>query len=413
MSATSTYTSRLRNQPGIQLFKNSFFIIMNKMLAAGTGFVFWLLAARFYSVGDVGVATALISSAGLIMQFSYFGFDYSIIRFFSKYDRSKIFNTCTILIVSSALVLGTIFLAFVPYFSPELSFIQTPVYGAIFLLYIVVVTIAQVGAVTFIAARKAEFSFLQNLLLTLRLPLLIPLAFLGAFGILTSIGIAYVAVCLVVLAMISRLVRLRLAVDMAFVRQSLRFSSGNYVAQILLNITYLLLPLMILNVLGSSESAKYYIAFTIGNFLLQVPDAVSTSLFVEGSHGESMRKNVIRAASAIYAILIPGVAFIYFFGPQLLALFGKDYVESIELLRLFAFTSLFFAIYCLMVPIQNVRMNVKRIIRVNFIIFLLFMGMSYLLMTQMGIVGVGYALMITYIIVDIIILGLAKLEGWI
>jgi O-antigen/teichoic acid export membrane protein len=260
--------------------------------------------------------------------------------------------------------------------------------------------------------RKAEFSFLQNLILIFRLPLLIPLAFLGAFGILTSIGLMYVVVCLVVLFLLGSFVTLRFKVDREFVKTSLQFSFGNYIAQIFLNFTYLVLPIMILSILGKDEAAKYYIAYTIGNFLLQIPDAVGMSLFVEGSHGESMRKNVIRAAGAIYAVLIPGVIFMNLLGPQLLAWFGKGYAESITLLRLFSIVSLFFAVYCLMVPIQNVRMNVNRIIKINMIIFVLFMGMSYLFMMQIGIVGVGVALLLTYAIVDVIIVGLAKLEGW-
>ena len=257
-------------------------------------------------------------------------------------------------------------------------------------------------------------NFFQNLLLTIRLPLLIPLAFLGAFGILTSMGLAYVIVCLIILYLISRFVSLRPSVDPEFVRQSLKFSSGNYVAQILLNITYLVLPIIILNMLGSDASAKYYIAFTIGNFLLQVPDAVGTSLFVEGSHGESMRKNVIRAAGAIYAILIPGVIFFYLFGGQVLGLFSKDVnAESIELLRIFAFTSLFFAVYCLIVPVLNVRMNVKRVIQLNAVICVLFMSMSYMFLQWFGITGAGLALMTTYIIMDVVIVALAWKEGMI
>jgi O-antigen/teichoic acid export membrane protein len=412
-NATQTFVSRIRGTLGIQLFKNSFFMIMNKMLMAGSGFLFWYLAAHFYSVGDVGIATALISSTSLILQFSYFGFDYSIIRFYSKYDRSKMFSTCLILVLSVALVLSGIYIVFVRWFSPELAFIQTPVYAAIFLTFIAVSVVGQICAITFIAARKTELNFVQNLLMISRIPLLIPLAFLGAFGILTSMGIAYVIVCIIVLYLISRFISMRIQVDQAFVRQSLKFSSGNYLAQILLNITYLLLPIIILNMLGSDAAAKYYIAYTIGNFLLQVPDAVGTSLFVEGSHGESMRKNVIRAAAAIYAILIPGVIFFYIFGGQILGVFGKDYTESIELLRIFAFTSLFFAIYCLMVPVLNVRMNVKRVIQLNAIIFVLFMGMSCLFLTWLGITGAGLALMCTYIIMDVIILALARKEGMI
>ena len=63
-NANHSYVSRIRGTLGIQLFKNSFFMIMNKMLAAGSGFLFWVLAANFYSTGDVGMATALISAAG-------------------------------------------------------------------------------------------------------------------------------------------------------------------------------------------------------------------------------------------------------------------------------------------------------------------------------------------------------------
>jgi O-antigen/teichoic acid export membrane protein len=414
MSATRTYVAHIRRLQSIPLFKNSFFIILNKGVVALAGFAFWILATHFYSTNDVGIATALISSASLIMQFSYLGFDYSIIRFFSKYDRSRMFNTCLILTVLTAVTLGAVYIAFVNVFSPELGFLQSPVYALVFLAYITINVVSTIGSTTFIAARKAEFSFLQNLLLLLRLPLLIPLVFLGAFGILTSIGLAYVLVCLAIVYLVGQFVRLKFTIDPEFVRTSLKFSFGNYVAQIFLNFTYLALPMMILSILGSEEAAKYYIAYTIGNLLLQVPDAVGMSLFVEGSHGEAMRKNVLRAGTAMYAVLIPGVIFIFLFGDRLLSLFHGVYSpESLTLLRLFAIVSLFFAVYCLMVPVQNVRMNVKRIIKINMIIFVLFMGMSYLFMTHIGIVGVGVALLLTYAIVDVIILGLAKVEGWI
>ena len=135
-------------------------------------------------------------------------------------------------------------------------------------------------------------------------------------------------VCLAIVYLVGQFVRLQFTIDREFVKTSLKFSFGNYVAQIFLNFTYLALPMMILSILGSDEAAKYYIAYTIGNLLLQVPDAVGMSLFVEGSHGESMRKNVMRAAAAMYAVLIPGVIFIYLFGHQLLALFGKAFTPS-------------------------------------------------------------------------------------
>ena len=48
----------------------------------------------------------------------------------------------------------------------------------------------------------------------------------------------------------------------------------------------LILPIMVLNVLGAEQAAYYYIAYAIAALLFMIPGAISTSLFVEGSHGE-------------------------------------------------------------------------------------------------------------------------------
>ncbi len=44
------------------LYKNSIFLIASSLLGAGTGFVFWVIAARFYSAEDVGFASAIVSA---------------------------------------------------------------------------------------------------------------------------------------------------------------------------------------------------------------------------------------------------------------------------------------------------------------------------------------------------------------
>ena len=414
MSATQTYVGHFRRLQGIQLFKNSFFMIANKgvvatrrvrLLAAGDPLLFDERRGHRHGADLVGQPDHAVLLPGLRLL------DHPVllevrpepdVQHLPDPDGAHVRDAGRRLRGLRQRVLA------------GAGFLQSPAYALVFLAYITISVVATIGSTTFIAARKAEFSFLQNLLLMLRLPLLIPLAFLGAFGILTSIGIAYVLVCLAIVYLIGQFVRLKFTVDTEFVKKSLKFSFGNYVAQIFLNFTYFALPTMILGILGSAEAAKYYIAYTIGNLLLQVPDAIGMSLFVEGSHGESMRKNVLRAGTAMYAVLIPGVIFIFIFGGKLLSLFHGVYSdESVTLLRLFAIVSLFFAIYCLMVPIQNVRMNVQRIIKINMLIFVLFMGMSYLLMTRIGIVGVGVALLVTFMIVDVVIVSLAKLDGWI
>ncbi len=55
--------------------------MLNSITGSGIGFIFWIVAAKFYSTEVVGITTALLSSITLITMFSFLGFDQSIIRF--------------------------------------------------------------------------------------------------------------------------------------------------------------------------------------------------------------------------------------------------------------------------------------------------------------------------------------------
>ena len=66
------------------LYRNSFFLIISFVLNAAFGFIFWIIAARFYSNDDIGIASALISSIGLLVLLSGFGLVDSIIRYLPR-----------------------------------------------------------------------------------------------------------------------------------------------------------------------------------------------------------------------------------------------------------------------------------------------------------------------------------------
>jgi len=65
------------------------------------------------------------------------------------------------------------------------------------------------------------------------------------------------------------------------------------------------------------------------------------------------------------------------------------------------------------VPILNLQMKVKELIKLNFIRFSLLIGLSYILLTPYDILGFGYAWMITYVILTVITLRISRKEGWI
>jgi len=54
------------------LFKNAYFLMFSSLTSAGSGFFFWLIAARFYPAVNAGIASAIISATGLISMPSLF-----------------------------------------------------------------------------------------------------------------------------------------------------------------------------------------------------------------------------------------------------------------------------------------------------------------------------------------------------
>ena len=85
----------LKNHLNDPLFKNAYFLMLSSITSAGSGFFFWLIAARFYSTADIGLASAIISAMGLISMLSLLGFDISLVRFLpEREDKQELINSC-------------------------------------------------------------------------------------------------------------------------------------------------------------------------------------------------------------------------------------------------------------------------------------------------------------------------------
>jgi O-antigen/teichoic acid export membrane protein len=141
------------------LYKNSFFIMLASISFAGLGFFFWMLAAKLYLPEEVGIATALISSMTLLVLLSRFGRDLSIIRFFPENDKSKVFSTSAIITTLFAVLFGAIFIVGVDIFSLELHLLKSPSNALLFMIFLTASSVAALTGTSFIAIRKADFTF--------------------------------------------------------------------------------------------------------------------------------------------------------------------------------------------------------------------------------------------------------------
>ena len=175
-----------------------------------------------------------------------------------------------------------------------------------------------------------------------------------------------------------------------------------------------ILPIMVLNLLGAEQTAYYYISFAIATLLIMIPNSVGTSLFVEGSYGEALKKTTLKSLLAIFALLTPAIIILYIAGGWLLGLISQDYAANgFELLRIMVLASIFVAVIFIYYSIKRVQKDIKGLVFLSGLVFVLLMTFSYPLIFKFGITGVGYAWIASYGIAAIFVGLIIEREGWI
>ena len=379
------------------------FLMLSSLVSSGFGFLFWIIAGGEYSEYEVGIATSLIASLSLLTTITRFGLNVSLVRFFPKGDRSRIFGTSLLVTTIPGLIIGMIFIIGIDLWSTELDIIKE--IAPWFLIFMMGMSALSITSASFIASRRADLTFLQNILNGARVALLIPFTFLGTFGIFASYGISTSIVGMVSVAILIYMGVRPGMIDLQFVKDSMKYSAGNYLTGLFFTLPATLIPLIVLQVIGSEATAHYYIAFMFASILNIIPTATSTSLFVEGSHGEGLKLNAMKCAIMSFILLIPAVLVIYFEGDILLDMVGKSYTENgFSLLRIMIFSSFFFVIINMYLSIERVRNRMKELVAFAFLTAAGVLIPSYFLMDGYGIDGIGYAYLIGYGFVTMLIL---------
>jgi O-antigen/teichoic acid export membrane protein len=404
--------STIRQHLKEPLIRNSFFIMASSFIAAGFGFFFWMIAARLYSQADVGIATALMSSMGLLILISRLGLDQSVIRFFPQRDKNRVLGTAIVVPTAVALGAGVVFVAMVDVIAPDLVVVRTV--APLYLGFLGAYSITWILEGAFNAIRKSEYYFVLNLLYGSRILFLLPLVFLGAMGIFSSFGLSFVLGLILAFILLRRCsIHPTPGVDQTFLREAWQFSAGAYVAGMLMAAPNMVIPIMVLNVLGAESTANYYITYAIVSILFMIPYAFTTSLFVEGSHGGEMKKSVFRTLASMFALLIPAIVGISLLGESILNLIGKDYVEGITLLRVLALSAVFVSICQTFISIAKVRNDIRSLIIISGFVSVALLGLGYTLMHRFGLIGMGYAWFTTYAMGTLLTGVILRKKGWI
>ncbi len=380
------------------LFKNSLYIMTASIFNAVFGFIFWILAAKIYPKEDVGIATVLVSSMGLLILLSRAGMDFSIIRFISEKNKDKILNTCVVVTTLLVIVLGMIFILGIDIFSPKIYLLKNSQNSVLFMLILVINSFLMITGNSFIGTRKSSYYLLQTLSQGSRILFLAPLVSLGAIGIFGSVGFSFLFGFLISLTLLKRLNhKLEFTIDKKYIRETFSFSATNYVISVFMAAPSMMLSIIALNILGAENAAYYYVVYSISSLLIIIPNSISMSLFVEGCHGEELKKTVLKALFFILSIMIPIGGLLYFFGDWVLLAFGKDYSASgVKLLQEMVIASYLIALNYVYCAIKRVQKDTKGLFIINAVIFSLLVVLSYIFMLYFGLNGIGHAWIASY-----------------
>lgn len=406
--------SRIEGLFGVSLYRSSIYLMLTLGGRTVLGLLFWVVAARLYPAASTGIASAAIAAIGLIGLLSTLGLDYGLIRFLpqSGARARDLMNSCFTIGGLLSLVITTVFLLGLPIWAPALLHLRdNPVFFATVVVSAVASTLITFVVQTFVAQRRTGFVLAQALILGLaRFGMLVGLAgVFEVFGVFSSWGVAIlVALGVSMFVFLPRTqagYRPRPAVDRRLVADMIRFSLGNYGANLFLALPGFALPLFVINLVGPAASAYYYIAWAIASVLLMIPGAISLSLFAEGSHDSRRQKqDVGRSLKLIMFVLVPAMAVVFLAGDKILLVFGADYSENAtRLLWVLAASALPAGINHIYFSTQRVAMKMGRVLGPAVLVTVATLGLSYLLLPGYGIIGAGISWLVAQSMVTLLV----------
>ena len=380
------------------LFRNAVYLMFSTAILSVLGFLFWIFVAHLYSPAQIGSASALIATMLLISYISYVGLNSSLVRFLAKSKNPSGDINASIITVGSIAALSAIIVLLFggSLFTDNLSFFHdSPIGRILFVAMTAANTINTLTDSVFIARRRANYHTIAYAVFgTVRLVLPIMLVAAGATGIFMAFtAAAGVALVLSLLLMLRGCDYHPLtAPNWRFIIESRRYTTHNYIANLLTSLPGQLLPTFIIVNLGATQTGFFSMAWTMANLLYVIPTAITNSLLAESSHDpKEQGRNLAHAIRVMVTFLVPIVVLSILIAPYLLHLFGAEYSQhSTAPFQILALATIFLAANSIGTTIMNLEHRSGSVVIVQLVIVLATFGLAEELLPE-GTVGISLA----------------------
>ena len=324
--------SKLRSD---EMTWNSLLLVINTALQSGSGFVFWIIAARLFSASDVGKGSALTSGVTLISGLALLGLNISMGKFLpAARNRDALISSSLVVVAVAGAVGAVIYILLTPVVATDLAFVErSPLLMISFVIVASALTVNTLTDNIFIALRKAKYTVIVDGVIGGfgKLALAFVLTGAGSYGIFlaSSLGIVFATVASLLFIYVGMRVRLELKQPFQTLKPLIRFSGASYMGDIANVMTSLIVPIVLLDRLGPASAAYFFVVLQMAQIVYTAGLALEQTFLTEGSRADAdlpqLKRRSLRLLTMFFiiaAVLMIGL------GRWLLLAFGSAYYHN-------------------------------------------------------------------------------------
>lgn len=278
----------------LNLVQNSIALIGAKVAIMSLGFIFWLVAARQFDAGTVGLAAGAVSAVMLCTQFALLGVGSSFITHLPAHRARphRLLHAATTLVAVASAVAALLFLLFSGIFLDELATLaREPLFDVAFVLVAVVGTLGILLDQVSTAFRRGDQALARNLVSGgITLGHLVLLAVLmrnpsanAIFATWLTGGVALVAVGYVQMRGPIPAYRYRPVLGRRVARELLGVGIPNHLLTLTERLPGFVLPIVVTELLSPAQNAHWYTAWMMAWVVYIIPIQVGMTLFAEAT----------------------------------------------------------------------------------------------------------------------------------
>ncbi|MGH3587859.1 MAG: lipopolysaccharide biosynthesis protein [Pseudonocardia sp.] len=314
-------------------------LVLSSAVASGIGMLFWVLAARMFDPGIVGVSTAAISAVTMLASASHLNLGNALLRFVPvARHRGAVIAGCFAVGIGVGTVVGLVFAIGATLWAPDLvEAFGHPGLIALFVVGVPIWTVFVLQDSALTSIRRAKLVLVENVVFAvLKIALLVVAAWWGlTSGIVLGTIAATALVVLMVTVWLVRALRTppaasSTAISTVTARDLAGFVGVDYAGNVAWQAAVFGIPLIVIALTDPDGAAVYGMAWQITYALYLVVTGMGKSMVAHAATGDSAtieraRRGMDRKAMTL---ILPAAIVVALGAPLILSVFGRTYAET-------------------------------------------------------------------------------------